>query len=50
MVLPFPAVGTEGGVVTATAVVPLGPVHPFAVAVTVYVPALFVATLPIVGF
>ena len=46
----FDAVGVAGGGETVTEVVPAGPVHPFAVAVTEYVPDAKVVTLPIVGF
>ena len=46
----FPATGTEGGVFTITEVVPAGPVHPFSVAVTEYVPASEVAAATITGF
>ena len=46
----LPAEGEDGALFTMTVVVPIGPVHPFTVAVTEYVPALEEVTPLIVGF
>ena len=50
MGLLLPAVGATGGGLIITFTVPAEPVHPATVAVTEYVPAFAVVTLPIVGF
>lgn len=44
------ATGAAGGLFTTTVTVPPGPVHPFTVAVTVYIPAAKAVTLGMVGF
>jgi len=46
----LPAVGAAGIEFTTTTVVPAGPVHPFTVAVTLYVPAIAVDALGIEGY
>ena len=45
-----PAVGATGMGFTVTAVVPAGPVHPFTVAVTEYVPVAAVVAEVMEGF
>ena len=44
------AVGAAGGLLITTVTVPPGPVQPFTVAVTVYIPAAAAVTLGIEGF
>jgi hypothetical protein len=46
----LPAVGVAGIGFTTTTVVPAGPVHPFTVALTLYVPAIAVVAFGMVGF
>ena len=46
----LPAVGAAGVEFTTTTVVPAGPVHPFTVAVTLYVPAIAAVAFGMVGF
>ena len=46
----LPATGTVGGAFTTAVVVPIGPVQPFSVAVTEYVPVFAVPAAAITGF
>lgn len=46
----LPAEGADGVWLIVTEVVPTGPVHPFSVAVTEYIPDASVVTLAMVGF